>query len=334
MIVDLLIRGGVVYGADPSVSTVAVSDGRIVAVGIDPDEVTAAETIDAAGGLVSPGFHDSHVHPHLGGEVLTTCDLTPGDGIEGYREIIRHHPGDGWLTGGGWSFEAFPGGVPTTAHIDDVTGDRPAFLVVSDGHTAWVNSAALRLAGIDRSTPDPSDGRIERHPDGRPNGCLQEGAMSLVERHIPTRTPAQHVESLVAGHDHLVSLGITSWQDAMVTPEIQQAYLDADERGLLKATVRGALWWEREQGLEQVDSLVERRRAGSDRFLPTSVKLMLDGVCENFTASMLGPYLDEHGHETDNRGLDFLDPAELLASSPVCTRKGSRSTSIRSAIGR
>lgn len=314
MRVDLLISNGSVFTDGPvPASTVAIAGGRIVAVGVDRAEVDAAEEIDAAGGLVLPGFQDAHVHPIHGGEILTSCDLNPAATIDGYRKIISEHAlaGSGWLTGGGWAFDAFPGGIPTVTHIDDITGDRPTYLTVRDGHAGWANSAALRLAGITAATPDPADGRIERFQDGRPNGCLQEGAMDLVDRHVPPRTKAQVVDDLLAGQAYLLSVGVTAWQDAMVTEAFQQAYLDADAAGRLIGKVRGALWWERDQGMEQVDRLKERRHARSERFDPSTVKLMLDGVCENFTASLLGSYLDASGNPTGNLGLDFIDPARL-----------------------
>ncbi len=313
---DLLISNASVFTLDGTrATTVVVTDGRITAVGVERADVTADEEIDAEGGLVAPGFNDAHVHPVHGGEILSSCDLNPAEAIEGYRAIIASHAhsGEGWITGGGWAFEAFPRGIPTTQQLDDITGDRPTYLSVKDGHAAWVNSAALRAAGIDELTPDPPDGRIERFEDGRPNGCLQEGAMDLVARHVPPRTRQQLRGDLLAGQTHLVALGITGWQDAIVTEEIQQAYLDADAAGDLLGKVRGALWWEREQGIEQVTSLIERRRMRSARFDPSSVKMMLDGVCENFTAALLGSYLDADGHQTGNTGLDFIDPAELPA---------------------
>lgn len=311
---DLLISNAAVFTPDGApASTVAIAKGRIVAIGIDRKDVTAVEELDAGGGFVGPGFQDAHVHPVHGGEILNSCDLNPADSIDGYRAIIarRARAGEGWITGGGWAFEAFPRGVPTIHHLDDVTGDRPTYLTVKDGHAGWANSAALRLAGIGMHTPDPPDGRIERFDDGTPNGCLQEGAMDLVKRHVPPRTRGEVVEDLLTGQEYLLGLGITAWQDAIVTAEIQQAYLDLSADGRLRAKVRGALWWERDAGIEQVESLIERRHHRSDRFDPSSVKMMLDGVCENFTAALLGSYLDSAGRPTGNTGLDFIEPGAL-----------------------
>ena len=176
-----------------------------------------------------------------------------------------------------------------------------------------MNSRALELAGITRDTPDPEHGRIARDPDGTPLGTLHEGAMDLVERLIPPPTPEDLRRALLESQRYLHSLGITNWQDAWVTPETQTAYLATAASGELTARVVGALWWERERGIEQVDELVDRRAKGRlGRFEATSVKLMIDGIVENRTASMTEPYLDPRdGHATANRGLDFIDP-ELL----------------------
>src|SRR5260370_13923855 len=98
---------------------------------------------------------------------------------------------------------AFPGGTPTAADLDAVTGGRPAFLPNRDHHSAWVNTAAVRLAGIDADTPDPIDGRIERDESGQATGTLHDGAMRLVADPGPPTSPADLVAVLVAGQTHL-----------------------------------------------------------------------------------------------------------------------------------
>ncbi len=115
----------------------------------------------------------------------------------------------------------------------------------------------------------------------------------------------------------LLALGVTSWQDAWVTRSAQDAYLELDRRGGLIASVRGALWWERDRGVEQLDEIIERSRRGSDRFRPLSVKLMVDGVCENGTAAMREPY-----EGTDSTGLQFIDREVLLEAVPKIMAAG------------
>lgn len=324
---ELVFTGGAVFTADTvrsRASGVAVSGGRIVAVG--GDEVREligprTEVVDLAGRMLVPGFQDAHVHPVWGGLDMLRCDLAELSTAPEYLAEIGAYaaarPDDEWILGGGWQMSAFPGGTPTASALDAVTGDRPAFFPNRDGHGAWVNSAALRLAGIDRDTPDPADGRIERDADGSPSGTLHEGAMSLVNRLLPEEPLERLTEALLVGQRYLHSFGITAWQDAIVgaygdAGDPGPAYLKAAADGTLTARVVGAIWWDRTKGLEQIPSLLERRdRYRGGRFAATSIKVMQDGVAENFTASMLEPYCDGHGHPTDNSGISFV-PAEIL----------------------
>lgn len=324
---DLVLAGGPVFTADAArsrASALAVTGGRIVAVGgaavrelIGP----STEVIDLHGRMLVPGFQDAHVHPVSGGLELLRCDLaeaaTEPEYLEAIARYAAEHPDEPWILGGGWSMSAFPGGTPTAAALDAVLPDRPAFLPNRDGHGAWVNSAALRLAGIDRYTPDPADGRIERGTDGTPTGTLHEGAMSLVNRLVPDPSRELLHLALLAGQRYLHSFGITAWQDAIIGDysdliDPGETYRSAAADGSLTGRVVGALWWDRTAGLEQIPSLLERReRLSAGRFQATSIKVMQDGVAENFTAAMLEPYCDGHGHATDNAGISFVPP-ELL----------------------
>jgi len=192
-----------------------------------------------------------------------------------------------------------------------------------------VSSKALELAGVTAGTKDPADGWIEREPGGTPAGTLQEGAMGLVERVIPRPQVDEQVDGIVEAQRYLHWLGITGWQEAIVgdyavVPDCFDAYLEADRRGLLTARVVGALWWQRGVGLAQLAGLAERRDRASRarRFRATSIKVMQDGVCENFSASMLTPYLDGHGHETDGSGASFFDPDELREAVTAIDGRG------------
>jgi predicted amidohydrolase YtcJ len=324
---DLIFVNGDVHTVDAARSwakAVAVRDGAIVAVGTD-DEITelrgdSTEVIDLAGRMLLPGFQDAHVHPVGGGLDMLQCDLNGEASKDAYAKAISAyaagHPDEPWILGGGWAQDVFPRGCPTKQELDAIVSDRPVFLVNRDGHGGWANSKALDIAGITASTPDPRDGRIERTADGSPQGTLHEGAMTLLNEHIPDVSDELVYRSLLEGQRYLHSFGITGWQDAIVTPESHyrnyDAYLAAAERGDLTARVIGALWWERSKGLEQIDDLVALREQGQHgRFAATSVKIMQDGICENFTGATLAPYLDEHGHPTDNRGLSMVEP-ELL----------------------
>jgi predicted amidohydrolase YtcJ len=330
---QLVLTGARVYAPDRSMpaDAVAVRDGRIVSVGPEGDVASwigpGTRVVRLGGRMVVPGFQDAHIHPDGGGLVMSRCSLHDLEGPDAYIEAVRRyakaHPEVPWILGGGWSLAHFPGGTPHRSLLDDVVPDRPAYLPNRDGHGAWVNTRALQMAGLTRETPDPPDGRIEREDDGTPFGTLHEGAMQLVAGLIPA--PSQHeLESaLLAAQSHLHSLGITAWQDAHVSPATLAAYRSLAERGALTARVVGALWWDRHRGEEQVKELVEQRGTGSvGRFRATSVKIMQDGIPENFTAALLSPYYDAGGRPTSNSGLSFIEPRALNASVTSLDRQG------------
>jgi predicted amidohydrolase YtcJ len=323
---ELAFFNGAVFdgaGFAPAGTVVRVGNGTISYVGprSDAGPLANAEPVDLQGGTLFPGFIDAHVHPVFAGDRLCRCDLADARTAAEYTAIIAAYaagnPEVEWITGGGWSMEAFPAGVPTKDLLDAIVSDRPVYLPNRDGHGAWVNSRALKLAGITAATPDPADGRIERDASGEPVGMLQEGAADLVSRLLPETTADDWYSGLMAGQDYLLSLGITGWQDAIVgrspgMPDPIDAYLRGAIEGTLVANVVGALWWDRERGMDQLPELLDRRREGqAGSFRATSVKIMLDGVAENHTAAMLEPYLDGHGCSTENSGLDFIDPSEL-----------------------
>lgn len=324
---SIVFRNGSVFDGHRYVGAadVVVEGGRVVAVGRDVGrEVVArsvARVVDLAGGLLAPGFVDAHVHTVQGGLERVRCDLSELDGRDDYLVAIAAyaaaHPELPWILGGGWAMSAFPGGTPTAADLDRVVPDRPVFLPNRDHHGAWVNSRALELAGLGADAPDPPHGRIERDAVGRPAGTLHEEAMELVGRCVPPTHEDDYYAGLLAGQRHLHSLGVTGWQDAIIgayagMADVGPTYRRAARRGDLTAHVVGALWWDRDAGLEQLDSLVERRADYTHgRFQATSVKVMQDGVPENGTAALSAPYLDRCGHPTGNTGHSFVDPAVL-----------------------
>jgi predicted amidohydrolase YtcJ len=327
---DLILIGGKVRTpAGPSGFTgaIAIRDGAIEAVGDDADirDLAGPRTrvVDLAGRLALPAFGDAHVHAINGGLESLRCNMLGLKTRQACLDTIARYCAelarDAWVLGGGWSMEAFPGGTPTAADLDAVTSGRPAFLPNRDHHGAWVNTEALRRAGIGPDTTDPVDGRIERYADGSPTGTLHDGAMGLVARHVPPASASELRDGLAAALRYLHSMGIAHYQDACVGAAGELAisdtfgtYAEAAADGTLTASVVGALWWDRHHGAGQIaDLLARRERASAGRFRATSVKLMLDGVCETFTAAMGTPYLDSRGHDTGHHGNFFIDPDEL-----------------------
>ena len=335
---DLAFVNGAVYTVDAArsrVQAVAVKGGRIVAVGSD-DAIgehlgPRTEVFDLDGRMLVPGFQDAHVHPVSSGVDRLQCDLHDLHSTEDYllrvKTYAQEHPGREWILGGGWSMDVFPRGTPTKDLLDAVVPDRIVLLPNRDGHSTWVNGRALELAGITRGTPDPADGRIERDADGEPAGTLHEGAADLVGRLAPEPTADEVYQGLLEGQRYLHSLGITAWQDAIVSTDFwmdnYSAYLRAAGNHDLTARVVGSLWWDRERGEDQIEDLLELRERGRvGRFAATTVKIMQDGVCETFTAAVLEPYLDVQGRVTDKRGISFVEPEALKGYVTALDRHG------------
>ncbi len=271
--VDVLFINGSVRTmapARPVASALAVGRGRIAAVGRDADLRRLAgprtRVVDLEGRTLLPGFGDAHVHPPIGGWAMLTCDLhgVPWDRdayIERIRAYAEAHPAEAWIVGGGWAMPAFPGGTPSRRDLDMIVPDRPVFLENRDAHGAWVNSRALALGGIGADTPDPPDGRIEREPDGAPQGTLHEGAANLVRRLLPAFTPERWQDALLAAQAHLHGLGITMVTDAWVEPEHLPAYRALAERGQLTLRTVLSLWWDRAGDLGQLAARSKKRGA-------------------------------------------------------------------------
>jgi predicted amidohydrolase YtcJ len=319
---DLCIVGAPVYTADPArpwADAVAVRAGRVAAVGPEAEVAglrgPATRVLRLHGGLVMPGFQDAHVHTAAGGLELSQCDLH-GVEPEGYAAAVARYAADRadapWVLGGGWVMDAFGTAGPHVALLDAVVADRPVVLESTDGHSVWVNSRALELAGITRATPDPPRGRIGRDAAGEPTGTLHEAAMALVADLAPRPGPAEWEAAVERGQAHLHRLGITAWQDAAVLPEMLAAYRAVAERGRLTGRAVAALRWQVEAGEAQLADLVERRRGGTvGRLRASAVKIFADGVFENRTAAMLAPYLDGDGRPGGDRGIAMLGPEEL-----------------------
>jgi predicted amidohydrolase YtcJ len=316
---DLVLVNGPVFTSDAARSVargVAVAGDRIAAVGPGSDMTDhigpRTQVVDLAGRLLTPGFQDAHVHPGSSGLDLLRCSLNDSmavtDALDAIARYAAERPEEPWILGGGWSQDWFPGGCPPKQLLDAVVPDRPVLLYNTDGHGAWVNSAALARSGIDATTPDPVDGRIERNPDGSPQGTLHEGAATMVQEVGPADTFDDLRRGILAGQDYLLSKGITTWQDAHVDRGTHDAYRSLAASGELRGRAVGALWWDRRRGLDQVEEILEMRSEPEGPYRPLTVKLMLDGVIENHTASLLAPYVG--GEETDT-GIDFIAAEDL-----------------------
>jgi predicted amidohydrolase YtcJ len=327
---DLVMFNGSIYTVDETHSwaqAIAIKDGRIIYVGPDAgiNEFLGADTqvIDLQNKMVMPGMQDVHIHPIMSGIQASTVDLSNFETVAEYRTVISNYananPEVEWILGGGWSMGAFgPGALANRKIIDELVSDRPVYLGSRDGHSGWANSLALEIAGITKDTPNPIDGIIDRDPEsGELIGSLQEGAMMLMESMVPAQTMETRKTGLRYAIDLLNSYGITAMQDAALNGIGISSSLDAvdlkayhslEASGELTMRVVGSHWWARDQGIEQLLHFKELRAKYTSKLVkPTTVKIMQDGVMENYTAVLLEPY-----HvPSQTKGIPMVEPEFL-----------------------
>ena len=317
---DLVLRHGAIYPlASDSlrVETLAVRDGRVVYLGKDAGarRLIGRHTtvLELQGRMVLPAFRDTHLHPSEG-VGLSECrfdELRTREAIlDSLRQCATAHPELSWIRGRGWQLPVFPNANPRKEWLDSLVPDRPVFLTAADGHSAWVNTKALELAGVTRETRDPPNGRVERDPKtGTPSGTLRERAMDLVARQLPERTQAEWRDGLLRAIRLANSFGIVALHDASASRAVLEAYSALDSSGQLTARVIAASYVDPTAGLAQVDSLRawRGRYPGRHYFSASAAKLFVDGVIEAKTAALLAPYLDGSGKS----GTPTLSPAAL-----------------------
>src|SRR5262245_27762665 len=308
---DLVLTNGRVWlGDGPSsfAEAVAIRGDRIVRVGSTAEirqligERT--RTVDLGGKLAAPGFNDAHIHFLSGSLGLDEVDLT---GATTVAEMVgrisayaRKNPDRQWLTGRGWAYTPFPGGLPTKSYLDAVIKDRPVFLRACDGHTGWANSKALQLAGITRSAKYEGYGEIVRDASGEPTGVLKEGARALVSRLIPEPTRERRLDALRRGMKLAAALGVTSIQNASGSPEEFSLYEELLKRGELTVRVSMAFSIGMRTTRQEMDRFVALKNQYdlNPMLRANSVKFVFDGVIEPHTAAVLERYSDlpaEHG---------------------------------------
>ena len=328
---DLLMTNARVYTvnhAQPWAESVAIKGDKIVFVGSAREARKFAgkqtKIIDAKGKLLLPGIQDSHVHFLSGSLNLTRVDLSGTRSVEEIQDRIRQfaaaHPELNWVQGRGWMYSAFPDNMPHKRYLDEVVPDRPAVMRCADGHTSWVNSKALALAGITNKTPDPVDGRIVRDSQGEPTGALLEGASSLVSRLIPEPTKEEKLAALRAGMKEAARWGLTCAHGLGGEFEELELFEQINEEGSQTLRLVVAMWID-EPGPKEKDFEAYARASAKhhDNWLAVrGVKLMLDGVIDSGTGAMLQPYEDQG----DNRGKLFWEPEDYKKAVMEFSRRG------------
>jgi predicted amidohydrolase YtcJ len=330
--IDLIVHNGAVYtaGADGAMAeAVAVRGNQIVRVGSDRDVLRLrrpqTQVIDARGAAVIPGFNDAHVHFISGGLALDKIDLLEARTLEDIQQRIRAwavaNPDQPWVLGRGWYYEPFPGGLrglPTRQMLDALVPNRPARLVSYDGHTAWVNTKAITLAGITKRTVSPKNGVIVKDPrTGEPTGVLKEAAMSLVGRLVPAPTRDDRARALRAAVVEAQRYGVTSVQVAGGSEEDLELYDEAARAGELGVRLYAAVSTGGAPDEAFLDRLegVRQKYADSALFKAGALKIGLDGVIEAHTAAMLAPYANRADAGQPNISADDLNRGVRLADA-------------------
>jgi predicted amidohydrolase YtcJ len=299
----------------------AVRGDKILAVGdktkIETYRAKTTKVIDAQGRLVLPGFTDCHIHFMDGSLGLTRVDLNGAETVAEIQKRVKayadSHPQEPWIQGMGWTYPTFkPTGLPDKKILDDVIADRPIYLVAFDGHSSWANSKALAMAGIDRNTPDPPNGKIVRDEQGEATGALKEAAGDLIDAKIPKPTRSERLDALRKGIHEANKAGLVRVHSAGQDFEYLDLYNELRKRGEL--TLRFYIaYFLNPPGLTPAitKQIEDARRQYSDNWISGGVvKTMLDGVVEAHTAAMLAPYTDDPSQS----GKLFWDPDQYKAT--------------------
>jgi predicted amidohydrolase YtcJ len=317
-IADVLIVHGKVFTADHGAfsEAIAIRGNKIIQVGSTQEILKLrgpkTEVIDAQGSAVVPGFNDIHTHLLEGGLQLANVGLEKARTLQEIQNRIsgfaKAHPERAWIQGMGWGYEAFPGNLPTREQLDAVVPDRPAVMECFDGHSVWVNSKALNLAGITKATPDPPNGFIVRDPKtGEPTGLLKETpAVALVQNVIPKPTPKEQRSALRAASAEALRFGVTSVTDAAGSPENLEAYDEARRTGDLSVRVNYSLLVT--PGFSESEAAhfdrVWRSHPDNPMLKTGVIKVFMDGVIETNTAYMLANYANTPSRGKPNYSVD------------------------------
>ena len=313
---DTVFVNGAVYTMDakqPRAEAVAVRGKRIVYVGTTagtkPFVGTSTKVVDLAGRMLLPGFIDSHAHP-TAAHIAMGADLqfdTAEEILAAARKWADAHPGSDVVFGFGWRYVAFPQTGPTRAALDRVFPDKPVLLVAIDGHSAWVNSKALEMAGVDARTPDPlpPTSYFQRDEKGEPTGWLVEvPAMQVVMARLKPPSAEALAGALQEQVGAMAAAGITAVFDAGILGIPQELgfsfYRALEKEGALPIRVVGSFYWNDPTVKDPVQAVTAlRKRFDSELVRPRVLKINVDGGDLQHTAVMLAPYADRPGFHGD-----------------------------------
>ena len=316
---DLIISNAKIWTGDkaqPMAEAVAILGDRIVAVGSNGEVESwrgpKTKSIDAHGKLLLPGFDDSHVHFAEGGQQLDAVQLNDATSAQEFvrriGERAKKTPNGEWILRGDWDETKWsPPELPTKEMIDPVTGDTPVFVSRYDGHMSLANSAAIKLAGVTASTPDPPGGQIVRDAKGNPTGAFKDAAESLVDKVIPPPNHEQRVRAIKRALAHAASLGVTSVQHMSADYADIAVYAELLERGQLTTRIYAAPLIT--EGAVDQAKIGLRHAFGSPYLRIGAVKGFADGSLGSRTAYFFEPFSDQ----PNNRGLLAADMHPISA---------------------
>ncbi len=295
--------------SQPWAEAIAIKNNMIVFVGKNYQSYRDDSTIvtDLQGKMMVPGFIDNHTHFIGGGFQLSSVNLrdarSQSEFISTLHQFAITLPGNRWIQGGDWDHEAWGGDLPVKEWIDSVTGEHPAFINRYDGHMVLVNSITLKLAGINKNTPNPPGGTIVKDPKtGEPTGVLKDGAMNLVDRIMPPPTEKELDEYLQSAIRHAFEHGFTQvhdmgsyggWADLEA---YRNAYANKQLDLRIYSFVPLRTW-------QKLDSFVKKNGWGDDQLRWGGLKGFADGSLGSTTAWFYQPYLDA----PNNTGLQVTD---------------------------
>ncbi|HZI66831.1 MAG TPA: amidohydrolase [Thermoanaerobaculia bacterium] len=323
----LLLENATVYvsaTAKPRKLAVLAKDGKIAFVG-DSSRARrlagGAKRIDLAGAFVFPGWADAHGHLLGLGKSLEVANLRgaadAADAARRIADLASKLPAGSWVEGRGWDQNLWPGkSFPDARDLDAVVSTRPVAARRVDGHALWVNTPALSAAGIGKETPDPDGGRILRRSDGTPSGVLVDNAMDLLDKVIPSASPADAARRFAAAGRACVRVGLTQVQDASGYAAQEIAALERlAEEGALPLRVYATV--SPEPAALAASFAKGVQVGGGSRFLTVrAIKAYADGALGSRGAALFADYADEPG----KRGL-LVTPADRLEEIARDARK-------------
>lgn len=316
---DYVLTGTIFTGNERNemISALAIKDGVILYAG---DEVGAEAFIGekteqivlAPEQLVTPGLVDAHTHvgPLKVGQ-MKICMIPEGasafDCVEALRGFVQSHPDNATYSGKGWINSAFENGCPTADLLNAIETDKPIVVSSSDGHSYWVNTAMMNLAGITKDTEDPKGGKIERYADGSPNGCFRDTAMFLIKNALPLASAEEQIPGIMAAMEEYASFGYTGYLDVLtnenanpIAHPVLDAYEMMDQAGQLEMFVQGGFTVNNDETALDVleEGIRLRDETAGGMFELTDIKIFMDGVIEGATAYLSEPY----SHDPEKHG--------------------------------